>query len=194
VTLTNRLILPLDSFLEAIETDNEEQKQLLYKKHLKALKTNLKRLATKEYWKNNAESVDFVVMYIEIEPALNAALMQDTSLILEAMKLNVVIATPTTFIALLQTVAYSWKQYKLSINSQKILKETQEFYNRVSIFTEHFDKVSLNINKLVESYNAMQGSWKSRINPVLDRIMSLGIDDNKKTVKKIDEINNKVES
>jgi len=186
--------LPLDSFLEAIETDNEEQKQLLYKKHLKALKTNLKRLATKEYWKNNAESVDFVVMYIEIEPALNAALMQDTSLILEAMKLNVVIATPTTFIALLQTVAYSWKQYKLSINSQKILKETQEFYNRVSIFTEHFDKVSLNINKLVESYNAMQGSWKSRINPVLDRIMSLGIDDNKKTVKKIDEINNKVES
>ncbi|MEA3450360.1 MAG: DNA recombination protein RmuC [Bacteroidota bacterium] len=186
--------LPLDAYLEAIETDNDVQRLSFYKKHLDAVKTNLKRLAAKNYWKNNEESVDFVVMYIEIEPALNAALMQDTSLILEAMKLNVVIATPTTFIALLQTVAYSWKQYKLSVNSKEILKETQEFYNRVSIFTEHFDKLAGNINKLVESYNGMQGSWNSRINPVLDRIMNLGVDDNKKNVKKIAEIKKHIDS
>ncbi len=183
--------LPLDAYLEAMETDDEALKLELFKRHLKAVKENLRRLAAKAYWQKYENSIDFVVMYIEIEPALNAALMQETTLILDALKLNVIIATPTTFVALLQTVAYGWKQYKLSENAQEILKETQIFYNRVSTFTEHFDKVASNINKLVDSFNAMQGSWNARVNPVMQKIQDLGMNDNRKSVQKIDEIEKK---
>ncbi len=80
-------------------------------------------------------------MYIEIEPALTAALIQDHDLINEALKHNIIIATPTTLIALLQTIAYGWRQYQMSENAQQILKEAQEFYSRTTIFTEHFDKL-----------------------------------------------------
>ena len=181
--------LPLEAYLDANETDNPNEQNLLLKKHLAAVKTNLKRLSAKDYGSGFVESIDFVVMYIEIEPALTAALVQDHNLINEALQHNIIIATPTTFIALLQTVAYGWRQYQMSENAQQILKEAKDFFSRTIIFTEHFEKLGKTINGLVDNFNQTSGSWNRRVEPSLRRIEELGLKDNKKSIRDINKIN-----
>lgn len=183
--------LPLEAYLDSVETDNPNEQNLFLKKHLEAVKINLKRLSAKNYGNTFAESIDFVVMYIEIEPALTAALIQDHDLINEALKHNIIIATPTTFIALLQTIAYGWRQYQMSENAQQILKEAQEFYSRTTIFTEHFEKLGKSINSLVDNFNQTSGSWNRRVEPSLKRIEELGVKDKKKSIREINEIDKK---
>lgn len=180
--------LPLEAYISAFETDDEHQKLSLLKNHLKAVKDNVKLLSSKNYRDKFEQSIDFVVMYIEIEPALTAALTQDTSLINEALKYNVIIATPTTFVALLQTVAYGWRQHKLSENAQEILKEAHLFYERVGKFTEHFEKIGKSIGDLSSDFNKAVGSWQSRVEPSMRRIEQLGVKDNKKEIKRIDAV------
>ncbi len=180
--------LPLDAYLDAIETNNDEEKNIFYKKHIKAVRDNLRRLSAKNYSENLLTSIDFVVMYIEIEPALSAALSADHNLINDALKQNVIIATPTTFIALLQTVAYGWRQYEVSKNAQLILSETKEFYTRTAVFTEHFEQIGKMLNGLVDKFNQTSGSWNRRVQPSLRRIEQLGIKDSKKEIKDITEI------
>ncbi len=167
--------LPLDAYLSAVETDDDKQKEALLNKHLKAVKDNLRLLSSKAYWQNNDESIDFVVMYFNIEPALHSALAIDSDLIAEALKNKIILATPTTFVALLHTVAYSWKQYQLSENAQLILKETQDFRSRVSVFLEHFEKIGKSAELMAETYNAAKKSWQSRIEPVMKRLEDLGL-------------------
>ncbi len=180
--------LPLDAYLDAIETNSNEEKNFFYKKHIKAVRDNLRRLSAKSYSENLQTSIDFVVMYIEIEPALSAALSADHNLINDALKQNVIIATPTTFIALLQTVAYGWRQYEVSKNAQLILSETKEFYSRTAVFTEHFEQIGKMVNGLVEKFNQASGSWNRRVEPSLRRIEQLGIKDSKKEIKDINDI------
>jgi len=180
--------LPLDSYIAALETESEEEKDKYLKKHLLAIKENIKRLSSKAYWDLFADSIDFVVMYIDIEPAFSAALMLDHNLINEALQQRIIISTPTTFIALLQTVAYSWKQNQLSENAFLILKEVKELYSRFAVYTEHFEKIGKNINSLVEGYNATTNSWNTRIEPSLKRIEELGMKDEKKKLKHFDNL------
>ncbi len=180
--------LPLDSYLDAIETTDNNEKEMFYKKHIKAVRDNLRRLSAKNYSENLLTSIDFVVMYVEIEPALSAALSADHNLINDALKQNIIIATPTTFIALLQTVAYGWRQYEVSKNAQLILAETKEFYSRTAVFTEHFEQIGKMVNGLVDKFNQASGSWNRRVEPSLRRIEDLGIKDFKKEIKDINEI------
>jgi DNA recombination protein RmuC len=180
--------LPLDSYIAALEVESEEEKERYLKKHLAAIKENLKRLSSKAYWELFEDSIDFVVMYIDIEPAFSTALMMDNNLINEALQQRIIISTPTTFIALLQTVAYSWKQNMLSENAFLILKEVKELYSRFAVYTEHFEKLGKNINSLVDGYNATTNSWKTRIEPALKRIEELGMKDEKKRIKQFDNL------
>ncbi|MBN2893715.1 MAG: DNA recombination protein RmuC [Bacteroidales bacterium] len=180
--------LPLEAYLDAVEAENPETQTLFLKKHLVAVKDNLKRLSAKNYSDNFDSSIDFVVMYIEIEPALSAALILDHGLINDALRHNIIIATPTTFIALLQTVAYGWRQYQMSENALQILAETKEFYARTSVFTEHFEQIGKMVNNLVEKYNQATGSWNRRVEPSLRRIEELGVKDTKKEIKDINEV------
>jgi len=180
--------LPLEAYISAFETDDEHQKKTFLKNHLKAVRDNIRLLSSKNYRDKFEQSIDFVVMYIEVEPALTAALSQDTSLINEALKYNVIIATPTTFVALLQTVAYGWRQNKLSENANEILKEAHAFYERVGKFTEHFEKIGKSIGNLSADFNKAVASWQSRVKPSMQRIEKLGVKDNKKEIKKINKI------
>ncbi len=181
--------LPLEAYLESVETENPDEQVLKLKKHLAAVKDNIKRLSSKDYSKNYDDSIDFVIMYIEIEPALAAALAQDHQLINNALSSNIILATPTTFIALLQTVAYGWRQYKMSENANSILLEAQKFYNRTAVFTEHFDKIGKTIDNLVETFNQATGSWTRRMEPSLKRMEELGVSSSKKSTKEIQDIN-----
>ncbi len=180
--------IPLNSYLSAAETNNEPDEKKLLKEHLKAVKESLKRLSSKNYLEKFKESIDFVVMYIEIEPALTAALIQDKNLINEALKHNIIIATPTTFVALLQTVAYGWQQFKLSENSQKILEEAHNLYNRIATFSEHFNGIGKNITSLNENFNKAVGSWEHRVSPSLKKLNDFGVKDSKKAIKNLKNI------
>jgi DNA recombination protein RmuC len=183
--------LPLDSYLSAIETTKENEQYNLIQNHLKAIKDSIKRLSSKNYKEKFTGSIDFVVMYIEIEPALSSALTIDVNLLNEALKNGVLLATPTTFIALLQTVAYGWKQYKLSENANNVLFEAQELYKRMIVFTEHFSKIGNSINNVNSSFNQAIASWNSRVEPSLRKIESYGIKENQREVAKLKEIEQK---
>ena len=178
--------VPLNAYLDAIETNNEKLRKQFLIKHSKALQTHAKQLSSKAYWSQFDEAVDFVVLYIEVEPAFGAALLENNKLVLEAIKNRIVFATPTTLITLLQTVAYSWKQQKATENATRIWHSTKELYERIAKFTEHIQKIGTNIDSLAKSYNNAIGSWKYRVEPGLKKLQELGIDSEKKKIKELE--------
>jgi len=165
--------VPLNAYLDALEASDELLREALLKKHAQALGTHVKNLSTKAYWQQFDETVDFVVLYIEVEPAFGAALAQNTDLLLQAVENKVVLATPTTLITLLKTVAYTWKQHSATENAQKIWQASKELFDRLSVFTEHFSKLGNNLNSVVKTYNQAVGSWESRVSPTFKKIENL---------------------
>jgi len=180
--------LPLNAYLDAIETEDEELKKVLMQNHTKAVQTHVKQLSSKAYWAEFENSIDFVVLYIEVEPAFGAALAMNNNLVEEAIKNRIVFATPTTLIALLQTVAFSWKQHQATENALKILLQSKETYQRITVFAEHLQKIGFNINNLTKSYNQAIGSWESRVIPGIRKIEEFGITSDKKIIDEIQQI------
>jgi len=184
--------VPLNAYLEAIETSDEALQNSFLEKHAKAVQNHVKILSSKAYWSQFEGSADFVVLYMEVEPAFAAALQQNKNLITDAIQNKIVFATPTTLITLLQTVAYSWKQHKATENAIEIWHSTKESYNRIAIFTEHLQKIGLDIDKLSKTFNQAVGSWEHRVEPGLRKIQELGIDNENKDLKKISRTENTV--
>ncbi len=186
--------VPLNAYLEAIETSDDKLQKEYLEKHAKAVQSHVKQLSSKAYWSQFEGSVDFVVLYMEVEPAFAAALQQNKNLITDAIQNRIVFATPTTLITLLQTVAYSWKQHKATENAIAIWHTTKESYNRIAIFTEHLQKIGINIDNLSKTFNQAVGSWEHRVEPGLRKIEELGIDSENKNLKKINRTENTVRS
>jgi len=180
--------LPLNAYLEALETDDEILKKQFLENHVKAVQNHVKNLSSKAYWSQFDESIDFVVLYIEVEPAFGAALSQNNNLVVEAIQNRIVFATPTTLITLLQTVAFSWKQHQATENAQQIWIQAKEIYQRIAIFTEYLQKIGTNINSLTKVYNQAVGSWESRVAPSLRKIEELGINSEKKQIDELEQI------
>jgi DNA recombination protein RmuC len=180
--------VPLASFLEMLETDDDNQKTVLLENHAKAVVRHMKELASKNYWSQFNETVDFVVLYIEVEPAFGAALSVQKNLLSEAIANRIVFATPTTIIALLQTVAYSWKQQTASENAQKIWQTGKELFERMVVFTEHFQKIGASLSTAVKTYNAGVSSWESRVLPSIRKMDNLGSSSDKKSLPGLDKI------
>lgn len=184
--------VPLNSYLEAIEESDEQTRNQHLANHAKAVQNHVKQLSSKAYWEQFEGSADFVVMYIEVEPAFAASLQYNKNLITDAIQNRVVFATPTTLITLLQTVAYSWKQHKATENAIAIWHTTKETYNRIAIFTEHLQKIGSNIDQLSRSYNQAVGSWEHRVEPGLRKIEELGINSENKKLQKPEKTENTV--
>jgi len=174
--------VPLNAYLDAIETDNDETRKILMQKHSKAVQQHIKNLASKNYWSQFDNSVDFVVMYMEVEPAFGAALTENSGLFAEALQNRIVLATPSTLIALLQTVSYNWKQHAAIENLQTILSSVRELYERMATFSEHFTKLGGDINSLVKSFNQSIGSWESRVLPGFRKVEEMGAASEKKKI------------
>ncbi len=103
--------LPLDAYLQALETDDETSRNFLFAKHAKDLSDHVNKLSKKQYWSQFENTPDFVVLYMEVESALNVALMTDKTLLQDAMNNKIILATPTTLIVVLKSVAMSWQQH-----------------------------------------------------------------------------------
>ncbi|NGX56349.1 MAG: DNA recombination protein RmuC [Candidatus Anoxychlamydiales bacterium] len=153
---------PFDLFLESQDA-NETIKQEKLKQHTQKLRLHIKDLASKEYFSKFAKSLEYVILFLPAESLLSSAIQIDPTILEMAARKNVILATPTTLIAILKAIAYSWKQETISKNASEIAKLGSELYDRLNILTTHFSKVGKNLSAAVDGYNQAISSFNSRV-------------------------------
>jgi DNA recombination protein RmuC len=166
---------PLDAYLEALEAVTEEARTVALKRHAQQVEARIRELGSKSYWAQFTNSPEFVIRLIPGDQFLSAALAERAELIDNALKQSVIIATPSTFIALLKTVAYGWRQSDVARNAAVIHELGEQLYRRLGSFTEHLTKVGQRLGRAVESYNAAVGSLERQVLPQARRFPELGV-------------------
>ena len=165
---------PTSAYLDAVEAGDENARREHLKRHAQAVRTHMQALSSKSYWSQFESAPDFVVLFLPGESFFSAALELDRTLIEESMQNRVILASPTTLIALLRTVAHSWQQRNLVDNAQQIGEAARDLFNRACVFAEHLENIGTNLRRAIEAYNAAVGSWEHKILPMGRRIAELG--------------------
>jgi DNA recombination protein RmuC len=166
---------PLDAYLEALEAATEEARQVALKRHGQQVETRVRQLSSKNYWAQFEHSPEFVVLFLPGDQFLSAALAERPELLESALKQNVILATPSTLIALLKTVAYGWRQAAVAENAAIIRELGQELYRRLGNFTAHLGRVGQRLGAAVEAYNSAVGSLERQVMPQARRFPELGV-------------------
>lgn len=165
---------PTRAYLDAVEADTEEIRKASLVRHARAVRDHMKGLAGKEYWRQFENTPDFVMLYIPGESFFSAALEQDHSLLEDAFEQRVVLASPTTLIAVLRAVAYSWQQQQMTENAKCIAEAGKELFDRVSTFAGHLEGIGKHFRQATEAYNRAAGSWQARVLPAGRKMTELG--------------------
>jgi len=166
---------PLDAYLEALEATTEEGRLLQLRRHAQHVETRVRQLASKNYWAQFERSPEFAVLFLPGDQFLSAALAEKNDLLDSALKQNVIIATPSTLIALLKTVAYGWRQSAVAQNAAIIRELGQELYRRLGSFTSHLGRTGVRLGAAVEAYNSAVGSLERQVLPQARRFTELGV-------------------
>lgn len=166
-----------NGYLEAQEAPDDNTRQARLKAHARHLKTHIGSLSGKQYWAQFAPAPEFVVMFVPSDVFLNAALEQDPTLYEHAFERNVVLATPSTLVALLRTVGYTWRQEALARNAHEVLQLGRELHNRLSTMSGHVGKLGRQLDNAVKAYNDTVSSLESRVLVTARRMSDLKVVD-----------------
>lgn len=166
---------PLDAYLSAIQTTDDAVRKKELKRHAHIIRQRAKELAAKNYWAEFSQSPEFVILFIPGEHFLSAALEIDPSLLEDTIKNNIILASPTNFIALLRAVSYGWKQQALTENAIEIRELGESLYKRLSVFTSHLSKLGTSLNSSVDYFNKTVGSFERQVVPSTKRFVDMGI-------------------
>ncbi len=176
---------PLDAYLEAVEAPDDAQRKLGLERHAKNVRAHIRMLSTKAYWGQFEESPEFVILFIPGDQFLSAALAEEPDLIEYALSRQIILATPTSFVALLKAVAYGWRQLALAENAKEIRALAEDLYGRLATFVTHMNRVGRQLASSVENYNRAVGSLERSVLPGARKFTELGVH-GKKDIEKLE--------
>jgi len=166
---------PLDAYLSALDATDDELRDRHLERHARNVRARVRELSGKAYWKQFRHSPEFVVLFIPGDQFLSAALEIDNALIEDALQRQVILATPTSLVALLRAIAYGWRQESLARNAEHIQVVGQELYARLTTFAEHLARLGRCLDGSVDAFNKAVGSYDSRVLPGARKFAEMGV-------------------
>lgn len=166
---------PLEAFLDAQETADDEARSVKLQAHARQVREHMDHLGNKGYWEQLGDSPEMVVMFLPGETLFSAALQGDVGLIEYGLQQRVLLASPITLIALLTTVAHTWRQEALAENYREVARLGKQFYERLAVFADRFDDVRKRLDGAVQAYNEAAGSLEARVLVAARRLKDLEV-------------------
>ncbi len=185
---------PMDAYLDAIEATEDAIRLDALERHARQVRTHIQQLSAKNYTSQFEHAPEFTVLFLPSESFFSAALQVDSGLIEKGVDLGVILATPTTLIALLRAVAYGWRQEAVAQNAREISALGRELHERLAVLADHFSSLGRSLNSAVNNYNKTVGSLESRVLPSARRFEELKATQESKTIETVEPIDSNARS